>query len=56
MSAPITITLDSNERGTDRAKALAQAVGGDPAYELAGFPMPGGCSARGRMDLDEVEE
>ena len=37
MSAPITITLDSNERGTDRAKALALAVGGDPTYELAGF-------------------
>lgn len=33
----ILITLDSNERGTERAKALAMAVGGNPAYELAGF-------------------
>jgi len=33
----ILITLDSNERGSERAKALALAVGGDPAYELAGF-------------------
>jgi hypothetical protein len=23
--------------------------------QKAGFPMPCGCSARGRMDLDEVE-
>ena len=35
--SPITILLDSNERGSERAKALALAVGGDPAYELAGF-------------------
>ena len=34
---PIAILLDSNERGSERAKALAMAVGGDPAYELAGF-------------------
>ena len=27
-------------------------------YDLrgAGFPMPDGCSARGRMELEEVEE
>ena len=24
--------------------------------QKAGFPMPCGCSARGRMDLEEVEE
>lgn len=35
--SPILISLDSNERGSERAKALAQAVGGDPAYELQGF-------------------
>jgi hypothetical protein len=35
--SPISILLDSNERGSDRAKALALAVGGDPAYELAGL-------------------
>lgn len=35
--SPILISLDSNERGSDRAKTLAQAVGGDPAYELEGF-------------------
>lgn len=35
--SPILISLDSNERGSERAKALAQAVGGDPAYELEGF-------------------
>lgn len=23
---------------------------------VVGFPMPDGCSARGRMDLEEVEE
>lgn len=34
---PILISLDSNERGSERAKALALAVGGDPAYELQGF-------------------
>ncbi len=34
---PILISLDSNEMGSDRAKALAQAVGGDPTYELQGF-------------------
>ena len=33
----ILITLDGNERGSERAKALALAVGGDPAYALAGF-------------------
>lgn len=35
--SPISVLLDSNEKGSDRAKALALAVGGDPAYELAGF-------------------
>jgi hypothetical protein len=35
--SPITILLDSNERGYERARALALAVGGDPTYELAGF-------------------
>jgi ERCC4-type nuclease len=35
--SPISILLDSNEKGSARAKALALAVGGDPAYELAGF-------------------
>ena len=34
---PISILMDSNERGSERAKALALAVGGDPTYELAGF-------------------
>ena len=34
---PILISLDSNEQGSPRATALAQAVGGDPAYELQGF-------------------
>ena len=34
---PILISLDSNEKGSPRATALAQAVGGDPAYELEGF-------------------
>ena len=33
----ILISLDSNERGSPRATALAQAVGGDPTYELQGF-------------------
>lgn len=33
----ILITLDSNERGSERAKALAMAVGGDPTYDLRGF-------------------
>ena len=33
----ISILMDSNERGSDRAKALAFAVGGDPTYDLAGF-------------------
>lgn len=38
MSPPlITILLDSNERGSERAKALDLAVGGNPTYELAGF-------------------
>lgn len=31
---PIIISLDSNEQGSPRATALAQAVGGDHAYEL----------------------
>ena len=35
--SPISILLDSNERGSDRAKALALAVGGDPTYDLRGF-------------------
>jgi hypothetical protein len=35
--SPILISLDSNERCSERAKALAQAVGGDPTYELDGF-------------------
>jgi hypothetical protein len=35
--SPILITVDSNEKGSERAKALALAVGGDPAYELEGF-------------------
>ena len=35
--SPITIILDSNERGSERAKALALAVGGDPTYDLRGF-------------------
>jgi len=35
--SPITILLDSNERGSERAKALALAVGGDPTYDLQGF-------------------
>lgn len=35
--SPILISLDSNEQGSPRATALAQAVGGDPAYELEGF-------------------
>jgi hypothetical protein len=35
--SPIRISLDSNERGSERAKALALACGGDPAYELEGF-------------------
>lgn len=35
--SPITILLDSNERGSERAKALALAVGGDPTYDLRGF-------------------
>ncbi len=36
-ASSISVWLDSNEKGSDRAKALALAVGGDPAYELAGF-------------------
>jgi ERCC4-type nuclease len=35
--SPISILLDSNEKGSDRAKALALAVGGDPTYDLQGF-------------------
>lgn len=35
--SPILVSLDSNERGSERAKALALAVGGDPTYELEGF-------------------
>ncbi len=34
---PIQILLDSNEKGSERARALALACGGDPAYELQGF-------------------
>lgn len=37
MKPPISVLLDSNERGSERAKALALAIGGDPAYDLAGF-------------------
>jgi hypothetical protein len=37
MKQKISISLDSNERGSPRATALAQAVGGDPTYELEGF-------------------
>ncbi len=33
----IQILLDSNERGSERARALALACGGDPAYNLCGF-------------------
>jgi ERCC4-type nuclease len=33
----IKIFLDTNERGTDRAVALARVAGADPAFELAGF-------------------
>lgn len=36
-ASPISVWLDSNEKGSARAKALALAVGGDPAYDLAGF-------------------
>ena len=35
--SPFSILLDSNERGSERAKALALVVGGDPTYELQGF-------------------
>ena len=35
--SPISVLLDSNEKGSNRAKALALAVGGDPTYELQGF-------------------
>lgn len=35
--SPISVLLDSNEKGSDRAKALALAVGGDPTYDLQGF-------------------
>lgn len=35
--SPILISLDSNEAGSERAKALALACGGDPTYELQGF-------------------
>lgn len=35
--SPILITVDSNEKGSERAKALALACGGDPTYELEGF-------------------
>ncbi len=49
--SPIHILLDSNERGSDRAKALALAVGGDPAYELAGFEdLPVDMQLSPRMD------
>ena len=36
MSA-FSILLDSNERNSPRATALAKACGGDPTYELQGF-------------------
>ncbi len=36
-AAKIQILLDSNERGSERARALALACGGDPAYKLCGF-------------------
>jgi hypothetical protein len=35
--SPISVLLDSNEKGSDRAKTLALAVGGDPTYDLQGF-------------------
>ena len=37
MKQKICVMLDSNEKGSDRAKALALAVGGDPTYDLQGF-------------------
>lgn len=37
MKSPILISMDSNEQGSERAKALALACGGDPTYELQGF-------------------
>ena len=48
--SPIIISLDSNERGSERAKALALAVGGDPAYELEGF-----CELPVDMQFEESE-
>ena len=37
MRPTISILMDSNEKGSARATALAKAVGGDPTYELVGF-------------------
>jgi hypothetical protein len=37
MRPTISILMDSNEKESARATALAKACGGDPAYELAGF-------------------
>lgn len=37
MRPTFSILLDSNERGSARATALAKACGGDPTYELQGF-------------------
>lgn len=56
--SPILISLDSNERGSERAKALALAVGGDPAYELEGFaelPVDMVCE-RAQADKDWISQ
>jgi len=37
MNPPILISMDTNEKGTARATALALAAGSDPAYALQGF-------------------
>jgi hypothetical protein len=55
--SPISILLDSNERGSDRAKSLALAVGGDPTYELVGFAeLPVDLQFRGYGRVVNVEE
>jgi len=37
MKSSIAVLMDSNEQGSERAKALALACGGDPTYDLRGF-------------------
>ncbi len=55
MQEKISILMDSNERGSDRAKALALVAASDPRYSLDGFAdLPVDMRLSLERDLEEV--